>query len=500
MSKKIVIIGGGLGGLFTGAILAKEGFTVTILEKNATAGGGLQTFRRFGMDFDTGMHVIGGMQQGGNIRRLCDYLGITSSIQIRDVDDDCADELFYIEDKTIYKIGKGKEGFVNHLLSFFPESKEELVNYVSAIYNISGSIDLFNLRPSDGMLKPLPPDALLSADAFIGKYISNEKLRSVLAYMNPLYGGVAGKTPAFVHALISTLYIKGESRFVDGSSKMADALVDMIKSKGGTVHLGDGVRKIYVENQYVKKVVTEKGAEYDADYYISDIHPCTLFNMIEGKAFTRAYLDRVEGIPESYSAFSLYIKMKPDSFPYINHSVYITTNYSDVWDCGKSDGVWPKGILFMTPPVSNQGDYSDKVLITAPMNFDMAKAWENTRTGHRGAEYEQWKTKMAGQVLNMVEYRFPGFKDKIELLNTSSPLTIRDFYGTPHGSISGFSRDCNNLLQSNMQVVTKVRNLLLTGQNINLHGFCGVPLTAIQTCEAILGQNYLLNKLNSQCD
>lgn len=154
----------------------------------------------------------------------------------------------------------------------------------------------------------------------------------------------------------------------------------------------------------------------------------------------------------------------------------------------------------MTPPVSNQGDFSDKVLITAPMNFDMAKAWENTHTGHRGAEYERWKSAMAEQVLNMVEDRFPGFRDKIEFLNTSSPLTIRDYYGTPHGSISGFSRDCNNMLQSNMQVVTKVKNLLLTGQNINLHGFCGVPLTAIQTCEAILGRNYLINKLNSQCD
>ena len=76
MNKTAIIIGGGLGGLFTGAILAKEGLRVTVLEKNATAGGGLQTFRRFGEEFDTGMHVIGGMQSGGNIRRICQYLGI----------------------------------------------------------------------------------------------------------------------------------------------------------------------------------------------------------------------------------------------------------------------------------------------------------------------------------------------------------------------------------------------------------------------------------------
>ena len=35
----------------------------------------------------------------------------------------------------------------------------------------------------------------------------------------------------------------------------------------------------------------------------------------------------------------------------------------------------------------------------------------------------------------------------------------------------------------------------LTGQNNNLHGFCGVPLTAINTCEVILGQNSVIDKL-----
>lgn len=43
MKQHVIIIGGGLGGLFTGAILSKEGFHVTILEKNSIIGGGLQT-------------------------------------------------------------------------------------------------------------------------------------------------------------------------------------------------------------------------------------------------------------------------------------------------------------------------------------------------------------------------------------------------------------------------------------------------------------------------
>ena len=42
----VVIAGGGIGGLFTGAFLARNGVKVTVLEKNMIIGGGLQCFRR----------------------------------------------------------------------------------------------------------------------------------------------------------------------------------------------------------------------------------------------------------------------------------------------------------------------------------------------------------------------------------------------------------------------------------------------------------------------
>ena len=60
------------------------------------------------------------------------------------------------------------------------------------------------------------------------------------------------------------------------------------------------------------------------------------------------------------------------------------------------------------------------------------------------------------------------------------------------------NKDYKNMALSQLPVVTKISNLMLTGQNNNLHGFCGVPLTAISTEEYILGRNYVLNKLNEQ--
>ena len=49
---------------------------------------------------------------------------------------------------------------------------------------------------------------------------------------------------------------------------------------------------------------------------------------------------------------------------------------------------------------------------------------------------------------------------------------------------------------SQMSVFTKVKNLYLTGQNVNIHGFCGVSLTAIETAEALVGHNEIVRKIN----
>lgn len=498
MRKKVVIIGGGLGGLFSGAILSKEGLEVVVLEKNATVGGGLQTFNRFGETFDTGMHVIGGMQEGGNIRRICQYLGIMDDVDIMEVAPDCTDKLYFDEDHSSYTISKGKMPFVDSLSRYFPNERDNLVNYVESIFKIAEGIDLFNLRPSSDNLTTYPEDFLLSADALISKYIRNPKLQSILAYMNPMYGGRRDQTPAFIHAIINVLYINGTSRFVGGSHLFANLLVDVIKKNGGRVFVNEEVDWIQVCQRHVDYVRTKKGKVFDADYYISDIHPCSMFRIMPDDAFPKSYRHRLDALPNSYSAFGVYIKVKENSFRYLNYTEYYMNRYEDIWNTGDTNGRWPLGFLFMTPPNKGQGEFCSKVLITAPMSFDLVRRWEGTTHKTRGKEYLEWKKRQAETIIDLAEKIHPNFRDCIDDYVTSSPLTIRDYYGVKEGALSGFSKDYKSITSSIVPVVTKISNLLLTGQNNNLHGFCGVPLTAINTCEALLGRNYIINRIN-QC-
>ena len=74
--SEVVIIGSGLGGLLSGAILSRAGHHVTVLEKTSQPGGCLQTFTREGLRFDTGFHSVAGLEESGPLERIFRPLGL----------------------------------------------------------------------------------------------------------------------------------------------------------------------------------------------------------------------------------------------------------------------------------------------------------------------------------------------------------------------------------------------------------------------------------------
>jgi all-trans-retinol 13,14-reductase len=153
--------------------------------------------------------------------------------------------------------------------------------------------------------------------------------------------------------------------------------------------------------------------------------------------------------------------------------------------------------MYMTPPVTDNDEFATKMIVHTVMNFDTVRQWEHSAVGRRGAEYKAFKKRMEEQILDTLEKTFPDFRSKIDKAFSASPLTIRDYFGTKEGANYGTKHDCNFFSASHISIRTKMDNLLLTGQNINLHGILGVPLTAISTCGELLGLENLLDKINS---
>ena len=488
--KTCVIIGGGIGGLVSGALLAKEGYKVTVLEKNTIIGGGLQTFKRNGVSFPTGMHIFGGFQEGGNLRKLFEYLDVMDKISLRPMDADASDVVTLLGEGGTYNLPQGKERYIAYLSMMFPAEKEQIKTYINRLFELSEEEDLFHLRETSADHPLHSDDFLRSVEQLRNQYITEPKLKALLGYLSPLFGGSVETTPAYIHALLSTLHINGTFQFVGESQQLADVLAKVIDNTGGQVVANKEVVRIAVENRQVVGVFTKNGACYQADNYISDVHPDVLLRIIDPQAFTTAFKVRVQSVPETVSSFKVFVKFKEKAFPYLNHSHFLNA---------MQESEWPHELMFVTPPVENQGEFAETMVVISPMDFGQVKPWENTRTGHRGEAYESWKQAMTDKVFGRMEQLYPDFRDKIDFAFAASPLTIRDYYGNKEGSNYGFQKDSRDLMLSQMSVFTKVKNLFLTGQNVNIHGLCGVSLTAIETAEALVGHNTIVRKINNFC-
>ncbi len=118
-----IIIGTGMGSLSTGAILAKEGHKVLLLERHYEPGGFTHTFKRKGYEWDVGIHYIGDVQRKeSGMRKLFDYVS-DNNLEWADMGE--VYDKIIIGDKS-YDFVKGVQNFKNKMSEYFPDEKEAI--------------------------------------------------------------------------------------------------------------------------------------------------------------------------------------------------------------------------------------------------------------------------------------------------------------------------------------------------------------------------------------
>ncbi len=497
----VVIIGSGLGGLACGTILAKEGYRVCILEKNKQIGGTLQTFVRDRVIFDSGVHYVGGLDKGQNLYTLFRYLGIMDKLKLRKLDNDVFDAVLFGDDPTVYRYAQGYENFIRTLVTDFPEEEDAIRKYCDGIREVCSKFPLYNLRSGDyfekvGVLE-------IDTQTFLESITSNRKLQNVLAGTSLLYAGVPYKTPLYVHALVINSYIESSWRFVDGGSQIARALSTEIRNRGGELLKHRDVKKLKEEGGKIAYAETQDGERFFADLFISNVHPVQTIDMTESDMLKKAFRTRIKSLDNSVSTFYVNVVLKKKALKYVNHNYYYFAD-NDAWCVlNYSDENWPRGYaMFFTASSKGDDEYAEAVTLMTYMRFEDVAQWSHTfntvsNEESRGEDYEAFKRAKAEKLFELVERRFPGFTASIQTYYTATPLSVRDYIGTSDGSLYGIVKDYREPLKTFISPRTKIPNLYLTGQNLNLHGVLGVTVSAVLTCSEILGIDYMISKIRN---
>jgi all-trans-retinol 13,14-reductase len=481
----VIIIGSGLGGLECGYILSNAGYQVCILEQHTQIGGCLQSFRRGGSVFDTGFHYVGGLDEGQPLHRLFSYFDLID-LPWQRLDNEAFAEVC-IGGQSFF-LASGHRQFADRLSEYFPHQREQLNNYAELLKQVGdGIFDSFN---ADG-----DKIRLFSASAFdfLNRTIDDPLLRNVLSGASLTMELCSARLPLYVFAQINNSFIQSAWKLKGDGSMIANRLADRIGAKGGEIITRSKVTRLIETGRAITAVECNGDRLYECKYLISDIHPVRTLELIpDSLNIRRLYRNRITSIPNTFGMFTVHIKLKKPSLPYLNRNIFIYGT-DKIWDYKPTTETNAVMVNYRIP--SDGGGVSNIDILT-PMFWDEVACWSETVIGRRGDDYERFKQRKAESCIALAATRIPDLYDHIDSVYTSTPLTYRDYTGTPDGAAYGISKDFNDVMGTLIAPQTPITNLFLTGQNLNLHGVLGVSMTSFFTCAKITGKNNLLQHLD----
>ena len=284
ISKKIIIIGSGFGGIAAALRLRKKNYNVTLIEKHPDLGGRARVFKKNGFIFDGGPTVITAPYLINELFELFnknpeDYIKIVPlKTWYRFIfDDGLSFDYSGNENEMKNQIEKINKNDV--------KGYQELLKFTKKIFE-KGFLELSDVpfhKPSF-MFKQLP--ALLSLKSYksvyslVSSYIKNTNLRRMLS-MHPLLVGGNPFTTTSIYGLILYLEKKwGIHYSMGGTGQIIKGLEKLMLEEGIEIIKGNEVKNIIYNNNKIKGVKLDNQKEINADNVVCNADPPAVYDNI----------------------------------------------------------------------------------------------------------------------------------------------------------------------------------------------------------------------------
>jgi all-trans-retinol 13,14-reductase len=480
--RDVIVIGAGLAGLVCGAVLARRGMSVIVLEQHNLAGGYCTSWKRsvrhggqrHRFVFDAGIHDISGLDDAGPVWRVLQRLGVSDRVQRLPVTH------AYVVNGERFVLPHGRDALGAMLRGRFPRDATGIDELLQEIETIHGEVAAH--RPGAGMVAMLGLRHTrrwlgVSWPAMVRTYVRDPQLRSLFLMPSGYLGHDLDAIDAVTMALVVGGYwLVGGVATAGGSQRLADALVRALRDAGGALRLRADVAGIRFSEGRVCGVALRSGEELDASFVVSNGSlDRTMLELVGAERLSSSTRQHALSLRPSTSAFAVFLALD------INPDLPVMT---------LANGAVPISIAHpsaVDPSLAPAGCSSMTLMSLIPP--EQAATWDRS-----APDYRARRTAAGDELVRAAAALVPGLTEHVLYREDASPATFARYTRATGGAIYGMAPSAG------VDVTTDIEGLFVCGASVSPGpGVEAVVRSGLRAADAIAPETAFIDGQEQVC-
>jgi phytoene dehydrogenase-like protein len=448
MKKRVNIIGAGISGLCAGCYLQMNGFEVQIFEKHSIPGGLCTSWKKGEYTVDGSIHwILGSDDKDGffdmwneilDVKKIPFYNHeIRLTLEVKQHADKYGSKTFILYTNL--------DKLQAYMLDLSPEDEHVICRFIQDIRDlqqfrvppIMDKLPFFqSLWRGIKMMRYLKFLFIIMRQTRISNFQLAKKFKSpfLREVFENMFDNDEVKMLVFNFPMAS-FDQKSAGYPIGGSLKWAERITEKFESLGGIVHYNTPVKRIITENNIVKALEVRNNVIHDCDIVLSSADWYrTVFEFLDGK-----YVDEKIIALKEKKSFEVYfsillvtfgLKRDYKEYPHFNRFPIEKELHSP---CGKTWDRLETHFYHYDPTLAPAG----KTVMACSFYTKNGQYWIDLRKNDR-KKYREVKNQFISELTEILELKYPGIKDDIEMVDFATPATVFRYTNNWQGSAQGW--------------------------------------------------------------